>query len=285
MKSFGQNLTPIFNDEKNSVHKFESENTQPSTLPVNVIKPRAEQPRKHFDEEAHYELVHSIKEQGIIQPIVVRSCDDGTYEIVVGERRWRAAQEVGLKKIPVLIKDFTKQNLVIVALMENIHRRDLNPIEKAQALESLVTEFSLTHMQVAEKVGGSRTAVTNLLRLLELHSEVQLFLKQGLMEMGHARALLSLNLDEQIEAAQIIIYKRLNVRQTEALVNSLKLNNKNLLLGSRVNETLFETEAWKNQLSEKLGRSVNLSFSKNGKGRVVINFNSSDEVKEFIENL
>jgi ParB family chromosome partitioning protein len=191
-------------------------------LPVDQLQRGRYQPRREMDEEALQHLASSIKVQGVLQPIIVRKILDGRYEIVAGERRWRAAQLAGLAQVPVVIKEIPDETAMAIGLVENIQRENLNAIEEAHALQRLLDEFEMTHQEVAESVGRSRTAVSNLLRLLNLAEQVQTLLVQGDLEMGHARALLALPVEKQWSVAQQVVEKRLSVRDTEALVKKLQ---------------------------------------------------------------
>jgi ParB family chromosome partitioning protein len=192
-----------------------------SVLPVEFLQRGRYQPRRHFDENKLQELADSIKAQGMVQPIVVRSVGDNNYEIIAGERRWRAAQLAGLAEVPVFIREVDDQTAMAMALIENIQRDDLNPLEEAVALHRLLDEFGLTHQEIANAVGKSRTAVTNLMRLLELAPEVKALVDDRKLDMGHARALLALKAGDQRKAANEVVKKGLSVRATEALVKAL----------------------------------------------------------------
>ncbi|MEO7048023.1 MAG: ParB/RepB/Spo0J family partition protein, partial [Ferruginibacter sp.] len=209
-------------DLKNKPQSFEAVD-----LYLSQIEPDKNQPRKNFDENALEELASSIRQHGVIQPILVRDIDKGKkYQIIAGERRWRAAKIVGLEKIPAIIKEYNKANRMAVSLIENIQRENLNPLEEAQAIHTLLEECYMTHNQVAESLGRSRTTVTNLLRLLALTDKVKEMINSGLLEMGHARALLSLTSDQQIAVAQVIIGKSLSVRETEKIVQRMNAPQK-----------------------------------------------------------
>jgi len=238
------------------------------------------QPRKYFDEDALNELADSIKAQGVIQPIVVRSQDDH-YELIAGERRWRAAQIAGLQKIPVVIRDIDSQAAAAIALIENIQREDLNPLEESAALKRLIDEFDLTHQQVADSVGRSRTAVTNLLRLLELAEPVKAWVNQGALSMGHARALLALGADDQIEAAKIIVNRSLSVRETEVLVRQYQAP-KEVLPKKEINPDVKRLE---DSLSEKLCAKISIQQGKGGSGKLVIHYHNFDELDGILEHI
>jgi ParB family chromosome partitioning protein len=243
-------------------------------VPVEWIRPGKYQPRKAMDDEPLQELAASIKAQGVMQPIVLRAVGESRYEIIAGERRWRATQLAGLDKIPAVIKDVNDEAAVAMSLIENIQREDLNPMEEALALQRLIEEFDLTHQQVADAVGKSRTAVTNFLRLMNLSPEVAQMLAHGDIEMGHARALLSLTFEQQGSVAREIAAQHLNVRQAEALVRKL-------LSGAKKAPTAkadADTRALENRLATRLGQKVAIQHSAKGKGKLVISYNSLDEL-------
>lgn len=248
-------------------------------LPVEMVQRGKYQPRRDMAPEALEELAESIKAQGVMQPIVVRPIDSDSssqrYEIIAGERRWRATQLAGLDSIPVIIKDVPDEAAIAMALIENIQRENLNPMEEAIALQRLQQEFDLTHAEVAQAVGKSRSAVTNLLRLTNLREDVQRLLEHGDLEMGHARALLVLPLEEQSGAAQTVIAKGLSVRQTEALVRRLSEEAKPV---AQQQKTDPDVKHLQDQLSEKLGANVLLQHGAKGKGKLVIKYNSLDEL-------
>lgn len=246
-------------------------------LPVELIQRGKYQPRRDMHTEALEELAESIKAQGVMQPIVVRPIGEGRYEIVAGERRWRATQIAGLDKIPAVIRDVPDEAAIAMALIENIQRENLNPIEEAVALKRLQDEFELTHAEVAQAVGKSRTTITNLLRLIALTDEVKTLLEHGDLEMGHARALLTLDDETQRAIARQIVAKGLSVRQTEALVR-LHQESKNQ---ERVKPEVVvsaDIRRLQNSLSETLGAGVEIQHGAKGKGKLVISYNSLDEL-------
>ena len=243
-------------------------------LPIEKLRPGKYQPRKDMSPDALEELSSSIKSQGIIQPIVVRPIDADSYEIIAGERRWRAAQLAEIDLVPCLIKDVPDEAAVAMALIENIQREDLNAMEEAIALERLLNEFELTHQEVADAVGKSRTAVSNLLRLNNLNPEVKTLLEHGDIEMGHARALLALENDLQTTTARTIAAKELTVRETEALIKKLQQPEKPKI----EKEKDPDTKSLEQNLSEKLGSQVTISHSKKGKGKMVISYSNLDEL-------
>ncbi|ENO1850265.1 ParB/RepB/Spo0J family partition protein [Vibrio vulnificus] len=250
-------------------------------IAVGQLQPGVYQPRKDMSPQALEELTASIQSQGIIQPIVVRPVQDGHFEIIAGERRWRAAKLAGLKRVPCLIKHVEDRAAIAMALIENIQREDLNVIEEAQALERLQDEFSLTHQQVADVIGKSRTAVSNLLRLNGLELEVKQFVAQKLLDMGHARALLALEGEQQVEVAQQVASKALTVRQTEQLVKKCltpKVEEKNQPKDE-------ETRQISQKLSETLGAKVSLVRNGNGKAKLTISIDEPHKLEQLIAKL
>ncbi|EIO3939515.1 ParB/RepB/Spo0J family partition protein [Vibrio vulnificus] len=250
-------------------------------IAVGQLQPGVYQPRKDMSPQALEELTASIQSQGIIQPIVVRPVQDGHFEIIAGERRWRAAKLAGLKRVPCLIKHVEDRAAIAMALIENIQREDLNVIEEAQALERLQDEFSLTHQQVADVIGKSRTAVSNLLRLNGLELEVKQVVAQKLLDMGHARALLALEGEQQVEVAQQVASKALTVRQTEQLVKKCltpKVEEKNQPKDE-------ETQQISQKLSETLGAKVSLVRNSNGKAKLTISIDEPHKLEQLIAKL
>jgi ParB family chromosome partitioning protein len=246
-------------------------------VPVSTISPNPMQPRTALDPEALDELAASIREHGLIQPIIVTQQGPERYQLIAGERRWQAARLAGLATVPVIVKEATPQQLLELALVENIQRADLNPLEEAAAFRQLVDEFDLTQEQVAERVGKSRVAVTNTLRLLRLPAEVQQALADGTIREGHARALLALPTKEaQIAALKTVVSKALSVRQTEELVRRLLAEPPPEKPKQPVNP---ETEALETDFRETLGTKVNLYKNRKGRGRVVIHFYSEEELQ------
>ncbi|HXH04655.1 MAG TPA: ParB/RepB/Spo0J family partition protein [Candidatus Competibacteraceae bacterium] len=245
-------------------------------LPVEWLQRGRYQPRQDMHAESLQDLADSIRAQGLVQPIVVRPVDGNRYEIIAGERRWRAAQMAGLAEVPVLVREVPDQAAVAIALIENIQREALNPLEEAQALQRLIDEFALTHQQAAQAVGRSRAAVSNLLRLLELTPEVQQLLRENKLEMGHARALLVLAPELQREAARQVQMHGLSVREAEALARRLQAGG-----GRATPRPSLDPDVRRLQerLAEQLGAKVALQHSAvSGKGRLVIHYNSLDEL-------
>ena len=251
-------------------------------LGVDQIQRGKYQPRKHFDEQALQELADSIASQGVIQPIVVRP-EGNHFELIAGERRWRAAQIAGLQTIPVVIRELDSKSAAAIALIENIQREDLNPLEESTALMRLIEEFDLTHQQVADSVGKSRTAVSNLLRLLDLAEPVKDQVNQGLLDMGHARALLALIRHDQIEVARLVVLRGLSVRETEALVRqTLNAASPEAKPKAEADPDIRRLET---QISEKIGAGVKIKTGKKGNGQLIIDFHNSDELEGIMNHL
>jgi ParB family chromosome partitioning protein len=248
-------------------------------LPVDGIQRGKYQPRRDMDLEALQDLANSIKAQGVIQPIVVRHVLGGRYEIVAGERRWRASQMAGLTEIPAIIKDIPDEAAVAIALIENIQRENLNPMEEAVAFQRLLNEFSMTHQQVADAVGKSRASVTNLLRLLTLTEEVRTMLEHGDIEMGHARALLTLPETSQVDAALMIVEKGLSVRETEELARRMQLPN----LPPMPKSIDPDIRRLQQDLGNRLKLTVAINCNPKGKGKVVIRYSNLEELDTILE--
>ncbi|MBO9661748.1 ParB/RepB/Spo0J family partition protein [Dokdonella sp.] len=255
------------------------------TLETAAIKPGKYQPRHHFDAERIEELAASIKAQGLIQPVVVRAIGPGRYELIAGERRWRAAQQAGLAEIPALVKEVPDQAVVAMALIENIQREDLSPLEEAQALTRLIDEFELTHQQVADAVGRSRAAVSNLLRLLDLPDDIKRLLDDRKLEMGHARALATVQPPMRAVAlAREAAEKEWSVRELEDAVRRLGAP---LGAGAAKSKTARDPNiaALERDLAEKLATRVNLAHGRNGRGKLVIHYHSLDELDGLLERI
>ncbi|TXT24205.1 MAG: chromosome partitioning protein ParB family [Rhodocyclaceae bacterium] len=254
-------------------------------LPVERLRPGKYQPRTHMDQDSLTELAASIKAQGIMQPILVRAVDSSPgserYEIVAGERRWRAAQLAGLTEVPVLVRSIPDEQALAMALIENIQRENLNPLEEAQGLQRLIDEFGLTHQQAADAVGRSRPAASNLLRLLQLTAPVQDLLMTGRIDMGHARALLPISSGQQVGVAQRIVQKGLSVRETERLVQQL-LNPPRHAPEKTIDRDLLNLQE---HLSDGLGTNVAIRSNKKGAGKVTIEFSSLDQLDGLISRL
>ena len=256
-----------------------------TVVKITQVEPNREQPRKNFDEDALQELADSIKQFGLLQPILVQ--DRKTYyEIIAGERRWRAAKLAGLKEVPVIIRDYTEQEIVEISLIENIQREDLNPIEEAQAYKRLLTEFNLKQDEVAERVSKSRTAVTNSMRLLKLCDEVQQMIIDDMLSTGHARALISIeDPEQQYTIAQKIFDEKLSVRDVEKLVKNLNKPEKvkKELVEDKSLEIIYQDVAEK--LKQSLGTKVDISSKGNGSGKIEIEFYNHDDLERIIELL
>lgn len=273
-RGLGRGLDALLGQASSAAAPEGSQDQQLRTLPVDLIQRGKYQPRRDMDPQALEELAQSIRAQGVMQPIVVRPIAGDRYEIIAGERRWRAAQQAGLDSIPAVIRDVPDEAAIAMALIENIQREDLNPIEEAIALQRLQQEFELTQQQVADAVGKSRVTITNLLRLMALPDDVKLLLERGDLEMGHARALLGLPADEQTEAARQVVARGLTVRQTEALVRQW-LNPRREPGDTRRDPDIDRLQQ---DLAERLGAEVKIQHGAKGKGRLVISYNSLDEL-------
>jgi ParB family chromosome partitioning protein len=281
------------NDNKNENTKYkstdstlkEAEEGQVKIVNITKIEPNREQPRRNFDEEALEELAESIRQFGLLQPILVH--DKKTYyEIVAGERRWRAAKKAGLKEIPVIIKELTEQEIVEISLIENIQRENLNPIEEAQAYKRLLTEFNLKQEEVAERVSKSRTAVTNSMRLLKLSDSVQQMVIDNMITTGHARALIIIeDPEQQYEVAKRIFDEKLNVRDVEKLVKNLNkpVKEKKAVTADKSLEAVYQNI--EENLKQKLSTKVNITPKGNGAGKIEIEFYSHDDLEKIMDLL
>mgnify|MGYP003974096057 FL=1 len=276
-KALGKGINALIPDFEIGVPESNENGPAKNTeLLIDEISPNRFQPRKYFDNDKLEELVTSIREYGVLQPVVVQKAESG-YELVVGERRWRASKKVGLKKIPAVIREVSDAQALELAIIENIHRQDLNPIEEAEAYSRLSDEFALTQEMIAKKVGKSRTAVANTLRLLKLSRNIKEDLISGKLSMGHARALLGLDNTGQIETLRKEIFKQdLTVRQTESRVNSLKqpVSTKPVSLVSKKNIFIKDLEK---QLESRLGTKVDINPKKKG-GKLVVTYYTDDDL-------
>jgi ParB family chromosome partitioning protein len=253
------------------------------SIPIDRLRPGKYQPRTRMDEVSLNELADSIREQGVLQPILVRPVDGSGFEIIAGERRWRAAQRAGLREVPALVKPVPDSAALALALIENIQREDLNPLEEAQGIARLVAEFGLTHEAAAKAVGRSRSAVSNLLRLLQLAKPVQEQLATGAIEMGHARALLALPAGQQVATASRVVLRGLSVRETERLVHGLL--NPEQRAARRAHKQDADTMRLENELAEALGAKVSIVPGRNGSGRVVIGYATLDQLDGIIHRI
>ena len=259
-------------------------NEQLLNLPVDLINRGKYQPRLDIDTDALEELANSIRMQGVVQPIIVRPlAASNKYEIIAGERRWRASQIAGLHEIPALVRDVNDQAAMCLALIENIQREDLNPLDEARALSRLLKEFEMTHDTAAEAVGRSRSTVTNILRLLELHPEVQKMLETGILEMGHARAILAVTKESQTDIAKKVIKSGLSVRATEKLVRDLQKKGKKAKSKSKVLDP--NIRRLQDELSEQLATPVVIIHENNGKGTVKIQYSSLDQLDGILKRI
>lgn len=280
----GRNLSSMLS--QTTLKKMEGRKSEGlQDLPLELIRSGRYQPRSVFDEARLQELAASIRAQGVVQPVLVREVEedsDGSrYELIAGERRWRAAQMAGLDVIPAVIRNVPDEASVAMSLIENIQREDLNPLEEASALKRLIDEFHMTHKEAAEAVGRSRASVSNLLRLLELVSEVKDMVDGRLLEMGHARALLSLAEDLQLQAAREVINKKLSVRETEALVRRLA-NPPRKSAPQRVDPDIQQLQ---DRMEEALCARVRIQHKPSGKGKLTISYNSADEFQGILNRL
>jgi ParB family transcriptional regulator, chromosome partitioning protein len=278
MKGLGRGLDALLGDQDTGV----SASQGVTSLPLELLQPGKFQPRSHMDEEALTHLADSIREQGVMQPIIVRMIGHHQYEIIAGERRWRASKKAGLTEVPVIVRDIPDESALAMALIENIQREDLNPVEEAVGIERLINEFELTHEMAAKAVGRSRSAVTNLLRLLQLNPLVQQMLMQSKLDMGHARALLGLEGALQITAANEIVAKQLSVRSAEQLVKKLAEPVSTKPVHKAIDQDVRRLQ---DELSEHLGASVSIEGAKNGSGTLKIRYTNLDQLDSLIKKL
>jgi ParB family chromosome partitioning protein len=270
-----------------SVPKLEEQALQADTrelheLPLERIQRGKYQPRRDMDPTALEELAYSIKAQGVMQPIVVRPIGKNRYEIIAGERRWRASQQAGLEKIPAIVREVPDEAAIAMALIENIQREDLNPLEEAMALQRLQQEFQLTQAQVAEAVGKSRVTVSNLMRLIGLPEDVKTMLSHGDLEMGHARALLGLPAEQQSEGARHVVARGMTVRQTEAMVRQWLSGRPEASQAPKTDPDISRLEQ---RLAERLGSPVQIKHGQKGKGQLVIRYSSLDELQGVLAHI
>ena len=277
----GRGLDALLGENGASMSEVSPDKLQ--QMPIELLKRGQYQPRRQMDQQALDDLASSIAKQGVLQPIVVRKLVSGDYEIIAGERRWRAAQQAGLDRIPVVVHDLSDQDAMVIGLIENLQREDLNPIEEARGMQRLIEEFDMTHQQVADSVSRSRAAVSNLLRLLFLQSDVRHLLEQGKLDMGHARALLSLDESLQHKAALQIIKNRMSVRQAEQLVRRLQEDRSSP--NKKVKEKDPNIRHLEESLSERLGTHVEIKLGSRGKGKLVIDFHSNDVLQGILETI
>lgn len=278
--SLGIGLSELLSDIKSTNINAEKNTTALKKVAIDLLQPGRYQPRRDMNKEKLAELADSIRAQGIIQPLIVRPTTSGNYEIIAGERRWRAAQLANLHEVPVIIREIPDKQVIALSLIENIQREDLNAIDAAMSLQRLINEFNMTHENAALAIGKSRVVVTNLLRLLSLAKEIKNMVQQGLLEMGHARALLTLDAAKQLLAAKIIVAKKLSVRASEALVK--KLQKPGVITKHIIDPNTKELQK---QLATKLGAAVNIYHHKKGQGKIVIKYNSLDELEGILRHI
>lgn len=290
-KGLGRGLDTLI-PEKKSIKSSQKSETSKSAekqepqngelmMKINMVEPNRDQPRKNFEEDALLELADSIKQMGVLQPLLVRKRND-YYEIIAGERRWRAAKIAGLKEVPVIIKDYTEQEIVEIGLIENIQRENLNSIEEAMAYKKLLEEFHLKQDEVAERVSKSRTAVTNSMRLLKLNEKVQQMIIDDMITTGHARALLAIDdQEQQYILANKIFDEKLSVRETEKLIKDIKNPKKPKIKKPVENAFLYDDLA--NKMKEVMGTKVNISTKGNGKGKIEIEYYSDKELERMFD--
>ena len=280
MKGLGRGLDALLGSEEPAAARAAGD--QQAELKVDLLQPGKYQPRTHMDEAALKELADSIRMQGVMQPILVRPVGGGRYEIIAGERRWRAARMAGLSDVPALVREVPDNAALAMALIENIQREDLNPLEEANGIQRLVTEFNITHDKAAEMVGRSRSAVSNLLRLLALAEPVRDLVHQGMLDMGHARALLALTGMQQIETARLIAARGMSVRETEKLVGRL-------LRGTPAKKSRKTSDRdvlrLQEELAQKLGTKIEIKAGNKGRGAVVIQYSNLDQLDAILARL
>lgn len=283
-RGLGRGLDALLGDldSKSSAGEANSEDGKLVQLPVDLVVRGKYQPRREMDPAPLQELADSIKAQGVMQPIVVRAIDEQRYEIIAGERRWRATQLAGLSEIPAIVKNVSDESAIAMALIENIQRENLNAIDEAVALHRLQEEFGLTQQQVADAVGKSRAAVANLIRLLALTEDVKNLLSEGLLDMGHARALLALTENQQSQAAKVVVARQLSVRQTEALVRKFLSEGGKEKTAPKVDPDIKHLE---HKLSDQLGSSVTIQHGAKGKGKLVISYGSTQELEGILAHI
>ena len=275
-RGLGRGLDALLGDDGDAV----DQQGELQKVALDKLQPGKYQPRTHMDDESLNALAASIKSQGLMQPILVRAVTDDKWEIIAGERRWRAAQIAGLLEVPVLIKTVPDEAALVMALIENIQREDLNPVEEAVGMQRLIDQFGMTHLSAADAVGRSRSAVTNLLRLLNLEASVQALLMANQIDMGHARALLILNPVQQAQLALEIVHKKLTVRETEKQVKQILEPKTDHPL--QINRDVVALE---DDLSDKIGAKVIINSKKNGSGRLIIEYNDLEQLDSIINRL
>jgi len=276
LKGLGRGLDALLSRNEDSSASVESL----QSLEISVLQPGKYQPRTNMDQAALSELAESIKVQGIMQPILVRPIGAERYEIIAGERRWRAAKLAGLTEVPALIREVADESALAMSLIENIQRENLNPLEEALGIQRLINEFGMTHQTAGEALGNSRSTISNLLRLLNLSAPVQELMMQGKIDMGHGRALLALSPADQIKIANLIAHKQLSVRETEKLVNQIEHPST-----KKVRKQDRDLLRLQENVSERLGAQVAIKSLKNGRGNIVIQYTSLDQLDDILSKL
>lgn len=273
LKGLGRGLDALLssNNDSNATEELLQ------NLAINLLQPGKYQPRTRMDQFSLTELAESIKAQGIMQPILVRPLADSRYEIIAGERRWRAAQIAGLNKVPVLVREVPDESALAMSLIENIQREDLNPLEEALGIQRLIKEFSLTHQTAGEALGSSRSTISNLLRLLNLSAPVQAMMMEGKIDMGHGRALLSLSPVQQIEIAHLIVHKQLSVRDTEKLITRIEQPETRKI--KQQDQDLLRLQ---DEMSEKMGTQVVIKAKRHGSGNIVIHYSNLEQLDDIL---
>lgn len=282
----GRNLSALLGSSSiiNNTTVAQMPVTEPQKLLLTHLQPGKYQPRKAMDENSLQELASSIRQQGLLQPLVVRALSEERYEIIAGERRWRACQLAGLKEVPVLIRQVDDETAMAIALVENLQREDLNPVDQARAMARLHEEFNLTHQQIADILSKSRTAVSNFLRLLSLSPDVMRLLENGDLDMGHAKALLVLDPEQQIQVGRLVVAQNLSVRETEKLANRVK--DGQLPVSKKEQKEIPSTmQVQMELLADRLKARVNLKQGKHGKGSLIIHYDSLPDLQELIEQM
>lgn len=278
-KGLGRGIEALFSENKQVEDKIDNRTNSVQIVPIELLEVNPYQPRSNFDENALKDLTKSIKNKGILQPILVRKSPNkkNIWQIIAGERRWRAAQKAGLHEIPIMIKNIKDSEIGIVALIENLQREDLSPIEEAESFKKLIDDFGLTQEKLSKSIGCSRTHITNTLRLLTLPKEIKMMLKDKQLNMGQVRAIIGQ--DNILELAKTIVNKKLNVRQVESLARSKRLKRNGHSILKDPNISYLEKE-----LEDILGLKINI-IDKNGKGKITFNYKSLDQLDEIINKL
>ncbi len=276
LKGLGRGLDALLSGNKDS----EATGDRLQNIDISLFQPGKYQPRTNMDQTALAKLAESIKTQGVMQPILVRSVGVDSYEIIAGERRWRAAQLAGLAEVPAIIREVADDAALAISLIENIQRENLNPLEEAMGIQRLIDEFGMTHQSASDALGSSRSAVTNLLRLLNLSEPVQELMMQGKIDMGHGRALLALTPAQQIQVANMIVLKKLSVRETEKMIQQL-----NKPIAKRSRNTDRDILTLQEDVSARLGAQVTIKSRKNGQGNIIIHYVNLDQLDDILRKL